>query len=594
VYACAVYTVPRMPRMGVNRLHLRGPRLAMTLAGAAVGLGLISATASASPLFQPFPLPMTEERVAPVTALLPDGNVLLAGGPTFGHYPLSSEVFNPTTNRFEKISAEVKAVRGSPATAVLAGGKVLVAGGANSGGEPVNTAEVFNPEAGKFETLAKTMTVTREGAGAAPLPNGDILIAGGVTDTAHVIADAASAEVFNPVAGKFEKLAGEMSQARVYPIAAPLSNGKVLIAGGEDEVHSARVILKSAELFNPATDNFEGVLGTPTVARTGAGAAALPDGEVLIVGGANEAGGSAASLASAELFNPATDTFEALTAVLGTSRELPGIATLPDGRVLIAGGVEPALGNLQSAELFVSPPLATTAAASSLTPSSATLGGTVTAEAASSTYFQYGTTTAYGASTAHQTTAPSIAPSAVSAPVTGLSPTTIYHFRVVTENAGGMAFGADQTFTTPAATVLPGTRPVITGVTESHSRWRDGTKLAGISTQKRKPPVGTTFGFSLNERAAVTFSFTHRVRGHRVGAKCAIKSAHGAPKRSCQRTATAGTLSFTGQAGRDTVAFQGILPGSRKLKPGRYMLVMSAATAAGRSAAASLAFTVVR
>ena len=45
--------------------------------------------------------------------------------------------------------------------------------------------------------------------------------------------------------------------------------------------------------------------------RYGAVAAALPDGQVLIAGGYNESGGF---LQSAELFDPADDTFTALAA----------------------------------------------------------------------------------------------------------------------------------------------------------------------------------------------------------------------------------------------------------------------------------------
>src|SRR3982074_2246722 len=39
-------------------------------------------------------------------------------------------------------------------------------------------------------------------------------------------------------------------------------------------------------------------------------------------------------------------------------------------------------------------------------------------------------------------------PVEVSAPISGLSPHTIYHYRIVASNAGGSSVGADQTFTT--------------------------------------------------------------------------------------------------------------------------------------------------
>src|SRR5579875_1043738 len=89
------------------------------------------------------------------------------------------------------------------------------------------------------------------------------------------------------------------------------------------------------------------------VARTGASAALLPDGEVLIVGGtAAKYGEEREFLASAELFNPATDTFKPLGAKLNTARAFAATAVLPGGEVLIAGGVG-SEGALKTSERYV-------------------------------------------------------------------------------------------------------------------------------------------------------------------------------------------------------------------------------------------------
>ncbi len=107
---------------------------------------------------------------------------------------------------------------------------------------------------------------------------------------------------------------------------------------------------------------------------------------------------------------------------------------------------------------------------------------------------------------------------------------------------------------------------------QSTTRWRVGGRLATFS--RAKTPTGTTFSFSLNEVATVTFSFTHRVKG---------------------RTVTAGGLTFGGHSGTNKVKFQGRLSSTKKLKPGRYTLVITAADSAGvRSAPQSLSFTIVK
>jgi hypothetical protein len=81
----------------------------------------------------------------------------------------------------------------------------------------------------------------------------------------------------------------------------------------------------------------------------------------------------------------------------------------------------------------------------------ATLVGTVNPNDAnvSDCHFEYGTSLAYGTSVAC-TSLPGEGGKAVevSAPVTGLSESTTYHFRIVATNARGTSFGLDRTFTT--------------------------------------------------------------------------------------------------------------------------------------------------
>jgi hypothetical protein len=132
--------------------------------------------------------------------------------------------------------------------------------------------------------------------------------------------------------------------------------------------------------------------------------------------------------------------------------------------------------------------------------------------------------------------------------------------------------------TTPPGSSLPpgpgetSPRPVVQHVRQSAARWRVGNRLATVS--RAKPPVGTTFYFSLNEQATVTFSFIRRLRG---------------------RTVTAGKLIFKGHSGANRVAFQGRLSAKKTLGPGRYTLVIAATDSAGtHSAPKSLGFTIAK
>jgi hypothetical protein len=96
-------------------------------------------------------------------------------------------------------------------------------------------------------------------------------------------------------------------------------------------------------------------------------------------------------------------------------------------------------------------PAATTGAASAIGSTSATLNGTVSPNKQSTTAsFAYGTTTAYG-STASAGTVTGNAGKAVSATISGLTPSTVYHFQLTATNASGHSTGQDMTFTTAAA-----------------------------------------------------------------------------------------------------------------------------------------------
>jgi len=148
-----------------------------------------------------------------------------------------------------------------------------------------------------------------------------------------------------PAALRLSPLAGEMKVERYAPAVGTLPDGKVLIAGGHD---GRGTYPRSAELFNPATDAFEALSATMGTERAGAAHVTLADGDVLIAGGHNEA---VAALRSAELFNPATDTFEGVPFQMTTERNGAAATLLSDGKVLIAGGANIS-ETLGSAELF--------------------------------------------------------------------------------------------------------------------------------------------------------------------------------------------------------------------------------------------------
>lgn len=143
-----------------------------------------------------------------------------------------------------------------------------------------------------------------------------------------------------PTVGIFLSAAGLLTTARRFHTATVLPNGKVLIAGGITQLLSE---LASAELYDPVTDTFTAT-GSLGVARGRHTATLLPNGKVLIAGGNT-------STATGELYDSATGTF-APTVALGTARYSHTATLLPNGKVLIAGGSDAVGNELATAGLY--------------------------------------------------------------------------------------------------------------------------------------------------------------------------------------------------------------------------------------------------
>jgi hypothetical protein len=147
-----------------------------------------------------------------------------------------------------------------------------------------------------------------------------------------------------------------------------------------------------------------------------------------------------------------------------------------------------------------------------------------------------------------------------------------------------LAGAASASFSTSAEP----TTPQLTDVTQSASVWREGERLAVISTHA---PVGTTFSFTLNQRAQVTFTFVPTYSGRRV---CTIRHEGASTVRTCRRATARSTLSFFGHAGRNHLRFFGRVSQIATLARATYRLTITARNATGALAQpATLRFTIV-
>src|SRR5580704_365170 len=95
------------------------------------------------------------------------------------------------------------------------------------------------------------------------------------------------------------------------------------------------------------------------------------------------------------------------------------------------------------------PPAVSTGAATSIKDSSASLTGTVNPLGGSTTYyFQYGLTSTYSATTKARSAGHGTKAVAASSSITGLTPGTTYHYRLIATSQFGTSTGVDRTLKT--------------------------------------------------------------------------------------------------------------------------------------------------
>jgi hypothetical protein len=204
-------------------------------------------------------------RVNGTATLLKNGLVLIAGGTDAfdcrGGSLNTAVAFNPKTKAFVNLPNMV-ADRDLTTATLLPNGKVLIAGGTSyqliCNGKPTTfayhgSAELFDPKMRTF-TATGALAEARAAHTATLLSNGLVLFAGGYnTPATCTVAPCSSnlnavgySELYNLVTGTFSQT-GSLNEGRSGPIAAPLANRQVLVAGG---LGYAGALLTSAELFS--------------------------------------------------------------------------------------------------------------------------------------------------------------------------------------------------------------------------------------------------------------------------------------------------------------------------------------------------------
>lgn len=362
----------------------RSPALRWAIVLLLVGLAVAASTAvvggrlpqfipGGTGAFLPGPALLTG-RGEHTTTLLPDGGVLVVGGETYPGIPVprdnSAELWDGAAGSGFVQARPLGEDRTMHTASLLPDGRVLIVGGwtwSEAGGEATrSSAEVWDPSTREFHPAGE-LTDARLDHTATVLPDGRVLIAGGRRSLGDD-PPLSSLEIWDPATSTFSA-AGELSAGLTAHIALLLGDGRVLFVGGSETelwdpatgattpgpsqiepryFHAATllrdgvvlvtggmwgsnediVVRSTAELWDPATDSFV-LVGPMLAARAGHTATLLPDGRVLIANGDDPA--------TAEIFDPRTSTFAATGAPIEGRNGSATATLLSDDRVLIVG-----------------------------------------------------------------------------------------------------------------------------------------------------------------------------------------------------------------------------------------------------------------
>ncbi len=339
-------------------------------------------------------VPVGHPLSAPTVTLLPDDRVLILGGDVTGSsYPgfgsRTAYFFDPRTNELHR-AAPLARSRSAHSATLLPNGQVLLAGGIDEFSQPSTTLEVYDPEYGiqyKFRKVGD-LPSSRAGMRGLRLGDGRVSFGGGLagtvgsfdlftfdpkTETLSTVAgslpiEVLQAQLVQPLSSLFgdhlfwlgrDRLGGEVTswspslgtfgssspappdipELRETFNFLPVSNGSWVLLGGSDGPVRTRCWDK-AKIYRSHLNTWTESSNSMGTARCAAEAQVVPDGlaygKILVTGGKTFA---ESNLSSTEIYPPGANMFFTVGLQnLATARHIHGQITLFDGRSFVYGG----------------------------------------------------------------------------------------------------------------------------------------------------------------------------------------------------------------------------------------------------------------
>lgn len=311
-----------VPRMMHQASALPDGRILLTGGVSTPGAPIYASTEIYDPAAGQFTpaAPMLTARREHAAIKLQDGRILVAGGMTpAGTYTNTAEIYDPATGQWTA-TGNMNSMRFRTIARLLPDGRVMVIGkdGYSTGGY----ADIFDPATGTF---SKTGNFVENSGwhGLVVMADGRVMKVGGQASTAPSpdYPYSIRAEIWDPATNQWTAT-GPMATGRsgIEPIL--LADGKVLVAGGRNSMS-----LRSTEIYDPATGTFSRGADMPTdfepITST-----ILSNGDAVYTAGYKR---------QLMRYSAANGTWNLTGPQRGTVHDITA-SRLPDGNVLLTGG----------------------------------------------------------------------------------------------------------------------------------------------------------------------------------------------------------------------------------------------------------------
>lgn len=229
-------------------------------------------------------------------------------------------------------------------------GMIYVCGGRNEEVGPLPTAEMFDSWHGKWRSLAN-MRTCRAGCASAPLKDKRLIVVGGYDGSGIVRGLLRSSEIYNPVTGEWE-FAGDLCRARWGHGCAALGEQVFAVGGcalrvGSPMQEQFMETLRECEVYDVSTNEWTPIAPLNTC-RAGSRLVAVANRYMVAVGGCDDVFGRAEMLNTCEVFDSMTNQWQILDTRLSIPRTTAAVAAISDWHVLVIGGAP----NLKSTEII--------------------------------------------------------------------------------------------------------------------------------------------------------------------------------------------------------------------------------------------------